>query len=98
MVTRQTKLQLANELAAARNENSVLRAQIEALRAENLDLRAGVQHWYEKACEQQQDGGALAEELSAAKEKMRYPHEDRLGRRYRIEMHGGREIKCFQPS
>ena len=98
MAMRQTKAQLQAELHALKMENSTLRTQIDALRAEAADLRAGMQHWYEKACEQQQDGGALAEELIAEKEKTRYPHIDRIGRRYRVESLDGREIKCFQPS
>lgn len=82
MVTRQTKLQLANELAAARNENSVLRAQIEALRAENTELRVKY-------------ADIVAKPLPSERQ---YPEIDGRGRRYRLENHRGRMIKCYQPS
>ena len=95
MVTRQTKLQLANELAAARNENSVLRAQIETLRAAYAQQQEA---WRARELYLTGEISKLRAGHSVSAAQPQYPHEDRLGRRYRIEMHGGREIKCYQPS
>ena len=87
MAMRQTKAQLQAELHALKMENSTLRTQIDALRAEALEIRVKYaalldenQHWHD-----------------AATNGHTYPHVDTRGRRYRLLNKGGRSIRCFQP-
>ena len=81
MATRQTKAQLQAELYALKMENSTLRTQIDTLRAENTQLRVKY-------------ADIIAQPLPSER---RYPHVDHRARHYRVENHGGREIKCCQP-
>lgn len=88
MSTKMTKQQLVDENIALRAQLEQARIHYRALRAELNELRAQC----DEPSAELETPCPVGVDLNSAD---RYPHVDKLGRRYRIEVRSGRTVKCF---